>query len=154
MKTSNIVVLILSVFLTACNTLPQKPESQAQPLAVYKMLLEQADENYAKKDYAAALLDYEQLDLGTAEDTHVLFRIGNSNNHLGKPKAAVAAYEKALLIDDKMSKVWHNLAVVYMQQSAKIWQNMSTSIDAKDPLSAIAKYYKKGLIELIKPKKD
>ena len=104
MKTSNIVVLILSVFLTACNTLPQKPETQAQPLAVYKMLLEQADENYAKKDYAAALLDYEQLDLGTAEDTYVLFRIGNSNNHLGQPKAAVAAYEKALSIDDKMSK--------------------------------------------------
>ena len=40
-----------------------------------------------------------------------------------------------------------------MQQSAKVWQNMSASIDAKDPLSAVAKYYNKGLIELIKPKK-
>jgi tetratricopeptide (TPR) repeat protein len=157
MNSSKLACLALSVFLSGCNLAGQKPDAKKTELVglpSYKLSLEDADASYKRKSYLTAVKKYEKLHERFPKDTFVLFKLGNSYNHSDKPDQAIEAYKKALDLDQKMSKSWYNLGVVYMQQSAKVWEEMSENVNSDDPLYEKSTHYSKGLIELIKPKKS
>ena len=154
MKSHKIAVLVFSIFLTACNNMPQTPlakNSEVAGLGIYKVNLERADARYASKDYPKALQEYNKLHQNFANDSHVLFRLGNIYYYLGRPKDAILAYEKALAIDKNMSKTWFNLGKVHMQQSAKTWQQMGKYVEHQDPLYKSSLHYSKGLSAILQP---
>ena len=145
----------MSVFLVACNTLPQQSSAPGEmSVGEYKLKLELADEHYSLKEYEKALTLYRQINRSFPKDTHVLFRMGNIYAHNAKPKYAIEAYEASLKLDKNLTKSWYNLGVVHMQQSAKVWEQMSKYSDRKDPLYKSARHYSRGMIQLINPKKN
>ena len=155
MKSSKLIIVLMSMFLGACNTLPkQEPTQGSMGVGEYKLKLELADEHYSLKEYDKALPIYSQINRNFPKDTHVLFRMGNIYAHKEKPKHAIEAYEAALKVDKNLTKSWYNLGVVHMQQSAKVWEQMSKYADRKDPLYKSARHYNRGMIELINPNKN
>ena len=145
----------MSVLLTACNTVSKKPTDGKQlSAAEYKLKLELADEYYIKKSYPEALEAYREINQSVGNDTHVLFRMGNIYAQQGNASKAIASYEAALKVDKSLTKTWYNLGVIYMQQSAKTWQQMDKYADQADPLYKAARYYNRGMMQLIQPKNN
>jgi tetratricopeptide (TPR) repeat protein len=152
MKNYKLIFVLMSVFLTACNTLSKKPVDGGQlSVGEYKLKLEMADEYYVKKNYPKALEVYQDINQNYSNDTHVLFRMGNIYAHEGNASKAIESYETALKVDKNLTKTWYNLGVIYMQQSARTWQQMSRYADQTDPLYKAARHYSRGMMDLIQP---
>ncbi len=152
MKNYKLIIVLLSVFLAACNTMSKKQTADGQlSVGEYKLKLELADEFYTKKSYPEALEVYREINQNFSDDTHVLFRMGNIYAQQGDASKAIESYEAALKVDRGLTKTWFNLGVIYMQQSAKTWQQMSQYADKTDPLYKAAGYYNRGMMQLIQP---
>jgi tetratricopeptide (TPR) repeat protein len=155
MKNYKLIMVLVSVFLTACNTVSKKPTDGGQlSVGEYKLKLELADEYYTKKSYPEALEVYRDINQKFSDDTHVLFRMGNIYAQQGDASKAIESYEAALKVDSGLTKTWFNLGVIYMQQSAKTWQQMSQYADRTDPLYKAADYYNRGMMQLIQPRNN
>lgn len=150
MKLTNIIILCLSLFLTACTTAQQKGGNGEGELV--NANLARADLNYQGKQYEDALKEYKALAAKDNSNSYVLFKIANIHSHLGQYDEAVAAYKAVIALDKTHSKAWHNLAVVYMKEGAGTWQQMKKNVDPKDPLYKSAKYYNQGMRDLINKK--
>ena len=147
MKSINIIILCLSLFLTACTTAQQKGGNAEGELV--NANLAQADLYYQSKQYEEALKEYKAIAAKANNNSYVLFKIANIHSHLGQYDEAVVAYRAVIALDKTHSKAWHNLAVVYMKEGASSWQLMKNNVDPKDPLYKSAQYYSQGMRDLI-----
>ncbi len=155
MKRKILVIMVCSLFLSACSLTLPKRTAQTEVLGVgqYKLSLEKADAHYAKKNYNQALTAYLKLNEKAPKDTQVLFRIANIYTHLENPTSAVAFYEKALKQDITLSKAWYNMGVVQMKEAASTWSDMQKYVDHDDPLYKASAHFSHGMLELINPEK-
>ncbi len=155
MKRKFLVIVVCSLFLSACNlTLPKK-NAQTEVIGVgqYKLSLEKADAHYTKKNYNQALTAYLRLNEKAPKDTQVLFRIANIYTHLENPEQAIVFYKQALKQDITLSKAWYNLGVVRMKQTASTWSDMQKYVDHDDPLHKASGHFSRGMLDLINPEK-
>jgi tetratricopeptide (TPR) repeat protein len=93
-----------------------------------------ANQAYADKNYQLALFEYLKLSESVRADAIIWFRIGNSYTRLENYNEAITAYEKALLLDPRLSKAWHNMGVIQLKQSVNTWRQMLIYISKDDPL--------------------
>lgn len=152
MRTFKSVVFICSLcFLGGCSvTATDKTAVESQgPLAGMVELRRQADTAYKQGDFATALKTYSLLSESIKNDPELHFRIGNVYSKLHQPQNAIAAYEKALLLDPRMSKAWHNMGVMQLRQSANTWVQMVSEISPDDPLLPKAVHFSKAILDVL-----
>lgn len=111
-----------------------------------------ANKAYTDKNYKLALFEYLKLSESVGADAIIWFRIGNSYTRLENYDAAVKAYEKAVLIDPRLSKAWHNMGVIQLKQSVNTWRQMLTYISKDDVLYDKALSLSKKLLEVVDEK--
>jgi len=107
---------LCAVLLAISLLLLQGCAALRQPNDVYA-LREQAQAAYVGNENDRA----ETLLLGLAReapnDPETWFTLGNLYARTGRPEQAVAAYQKALMLNSTDAKVWHNLGVVRARQA-------------------------------------
>lgn len=111
-----------------------------------------ANQAYADKNYKLALFEYIKLSKNVRADAIIWFRIGNSYNRLENYNEAIAAYEKALLLDPRLSKAWHNMGIIQLKQSVNTWRQMLVYISKDDPLYKKALDISNKLLEVVDEK--
>jgi len=113
-----------------------------------KIIYASADKAYGEKNYKLALFEYLKLSETITTDAIIWFRIGNSYTRLENYNKAVEAYEKAVLLDPRLSKAWHNMGVIQLKQSVNTWRQMLTHISKDDVLYDKALNLSKKLLEI------
>lgn len=108
-----------------------------------------ANKAYNDKNYKLALFEYLKLSEAVLADADIWFRIGNSYTRLENYADAIKAYEKAVLIDPRLSKAWHNMGVIQLKQSVNTWRQMLIHISEEDPLYEKALSLSKKLLEVV-----
>jgi len=93
-----------------------------------------ANKAYVDKKFKLALFEYLKLSESVRADAIIWFRIGNSYNHLENYDEAIKAYEKAVLLDPRLSKAWHNMGVIQLKQSVNTWRQMLIYMSKDDAL--------------------
>ncbi len=109
MKTHNIVILFLLVFLTACAS-TQSPENIQKAGAHYKIGLSYYNENKIQKAY----IEFQKALEINPNDKEVLNAIGIIHLlHFEDLEKASEYFKKALKIDPDFSEAYNNLGVAY-----------------------------------------
>ncbi len=141
-------LLITAAFCLAmigCGTIASTAKPSPDEL---KSIYASANKAYSEKNYKLALFEYLKLSESITTDAVVWFRIGNSYTRLENYNKAVEAYEKAVLLDPRLSKAWHNMGVIQLKQSVNTWRQMLTYISKDDVLYDKALSLSKKLLEI------
>jgi predicted Zn-dependent protease len=119
--------VLLLFLLSGCSALHQKPND------IYA-LREQAQAAYAGEQDDKA----EKLLLGLAREApnepETWFTLGNLYARSNRPEQAVAAYQKALMLNSTDARVWHNLGVVRVRQAWASFIQSYALVKGDDPL--------------------
>lgn len=141
-------LLITAAFcltMIGCGTIASTAKPSPDEL---KSIYASANKAYSEKNYKLALFEYLKLSESITTDAVVWFRIGNSYTRLENYNKAVEAYEKAVLLDPRLSKAWHNMGVIQLKQSVNTWRQMLTYISKDDVLYDKALSLSKKLLEI------
>ncbi len=111
-----------------------------------------ANKAYTDKNYELALLEYLELSETLRAVPIIWFRIGNTYTRLENYEKGIAAYEKSVLLDPRLSKAWHNMGVIQLKQSVNTWRQMLVYISKDDPLYDKALSLSKKLLEVVDEK--
>ena len=111
-------VLLVIVILTGCAGAHKKQNNNTSVNLVQL-------ENKAEAAYVAGHLDlaegmYRQLLSVRDNYAPAWFRLGNIYTRSNRLKAAVAAYQRCIQIDNEHEKAWFNLAIARMRQSTEV----------------------------------
>lgn len=105
---------------------------------------------YQKKAYAEAMPLYQQLVEAVPNDAIAWFRLGNLHVRLQQPEKAIAAYQKAVLLDPGVSKAWHNIGILRLRQAANSFTQSLQYIPPSDPMFKRESQLSEGVLELLK----
>jgi tetratricopeptide (TPR) repeat protein len=143
------LTIITCWLMVGCVTNMPKPKMSADDInASYST----ANQAYADKNYKLALFEYLKLSEGIGADAVIWFRIGNTYTRLENYEKGIAAYEKSVLLDPRLSKAWHNMGVIQLKQSVNTWRQMLVYISKDDPLYDKALSLSKKLLEVVDEK--
>lgn len=161
-----LVILMASLGLAACQGLEMrddwagddkmtgvevgKPKAGGDLLAIRK----EAEQHYEAQDYAKALPLYERLVKGVPGDALSWFQLGNVQARLKLNNQAVKSYEQAVQLDPNLSKAWHNMGLLQLQQSANSFTQMAQLTKEEDPLSDRAMKMSQGTLALLDRKAE
>lgn len=128
---------------------PKTEEIGAPTLNKLSEFKQRADVAYGSEKYTEALRYYMALEDLVANDPQIYFKLGNTYSRLHQPEQAVTAYKKALLLNPRMSKAWHNMGVIQLRQSANTWVQMVSEISPDDPLLDKAEFYSREILRVL-----
>jgi len=140
MKLFKILLLPMLLLLVACSTQNTKfgsanelePEQTLEELIKLK---QNAQAAYQNNDWEQSVKYYGSLSQRIPNDAVIWFRLGNSYARLNEDGAALHAYQKALSIDSKNSKIWHNMGIVQLKLATNTFIEMQAYTTPDDPLS-------------------
>ena len=153
---SRVVLLLFYLLLSGCMQTMEKKEANQESLPEYSgdliKLRMKADKAYQNKRYTEAVKLYRMLIAKDTKDAIVWFRLGNIYARTKQPKKAVEAYEKSVYMDSSLSKAWHNMGIVQLQQSANSFTQMAEIVTPRDPLYKKAQKMSRGTVALLTEK--
>lgn len=163
-----LVVLMASLGLAACQGLEIREDGEqlvkgdntsaeaAGPKVGGDLLVmrKEAEQHYEAKDYAKALPLYERLVKGAPKDALSWFQLGNVQARLKLNNEAIKSYEQAVQLDPNLSKAWHNMGFLQLQQSANSFTQMAQLTREDDPLSDRAMKMSQGTLALLDKKAE
>lgn len=141
--------LLLVVLLAGCSFNATKEQNRSTSLDQLSSLRQKAEILYANKQYSKALGAYLELEKTIDNDAEIQFRLGNVYSKLHQPDQAIESYRKALLLNPRMSKAWHNMGVIQLRQSANTWVQMVSEISPDDPLLPKAVHFSREILEVL-----
>ncbi len=97
------------VFLGACATENRREDVFA--------LVHKADSAYEQGDWAEAEKGYRAITVAVPNDAYAYLRLGNTLARQKRLDEAAAAYREALVRDVRLSKAYHNIAMVRLMQA-------------------------------------
>lgn len=124
----------------------------SKPIDVYA-LQKVAVLAYQNKDWQRAHDAYQRLIELNPADAGLWFKLGNIYARMNLPDRSIAAYKEALVRDPKMSKAWHNIGVVSLRKSARLFIEMLQHMDPDDPLYTEAKATGDALLKVLEERK-
>ncbi|MCP3668884.1 MAG: tetratricopeptide repeat protein [Gammaproteobacteria bacterium] len=104
---------------------------------------------YQQRDYKTALPLYQQLTTKVTSDAELWFHLGNIYARLQQPVPAIDAYQKAMKLNPKNAKAWHNMGIVQLRQSANTFTQMLENVPPNDPVYQRSEHITQGLLELL-----
>lgn len=141
-----VLCLLSALLLSGCQSLANRSDVGGTDLIKLK---QQAEAAYQDRNYAKAETLYQQLADGVSKDAFIWFRLGNVRARLNRPAEAIAAYEKAVLLDPSLSKAWHNMGLLQLRQSANSFTQMAQLTRPEDPLAPRALKLSEGTLKLL-----
>lgn len=139
-------MLLASVMLGACSS------NESKPIDVYQ-IQNSAMLAYQKKDWRTAHKYFQKLVEINPADSELWFKLGNIYARLNWPDRAIASYKEALVRKPEMSKAWHNIGVVSLRKSARLFIEMLKHISPDDPLYAQAKATGEALLKVLEDRR-
>jgi cytochrome c-type biogenesis protein CcmH/NrfG len=115
------------LLLSACSTFTSKGDVYAQRSEAQIAYEGQQD------DRAETLLV--GLTRSAPSDPDTWFTLGNLYARTGRPEQAVAAYQKALMLNSTDARVWHNLGVVRTREAWAAFIQSYALVKDNDPLA-------------------
>lgn len=109
----------------------------------------EAEGHYQAGNYPKALPLYEGLTQRMPKDALSWFQLGNVQARLKQNDPAIKSYERAVQLDPKLSKAWHNMGLLQLQQSANSFTQMAELTNQDDPLSGRAIKMSQGTLALL-----
>ncbi|VAW90831.1 hypothetical protein MNBD_GAMMA21-2146 [hydrothermal vent metagenome] len=145
MKT--LAIITLSILIASCAT-----NTETKPIDVYA-LQKVALDSYQKKDWRTAQLAFQRLIEINPGDAQLWYKLGNIYARMNFPDRAIASYKEALVRNPDMSKAWHNIGVVSLRKSTRLFIEMLKYIPADDPLYKQAKLTGDGLLQILEDRR-
>jgi tetratricopeptide (TPR) repeat protein len=150
MTLKKVILLSIILLITACNMENTKPDSESYSnLEELIVLRQNAEKAYQNDDWAKAIEFYDKLTREVPKDADLWFRLGNAHARLNHPGAALQAYQKALSIDPKNSKIWHNMGIVQLKLATNTFIEMQAYTTPDDPLSIRASHAVHAISKLL-----
>lgn len=146
MKT--LAIFTLSILIASCAT----NNNETKPIDVYA-LQNTALISYEKRDWGTAQQAYQRLVELNPGDPLLWYKLGNVYARMNLPDRAIAAYKEALVRNPDMSKAWHNIGVVSLRKSTRLFIEMLKYIPADDPLYKQAKLTGDGLLQILEDRR-
>lgn len=140
MRSVPLLAVALSL-LAGCAHQPEKPE--------YYAIKEQADAAYKEGDYQKALEKYRIVVDEVPAEAGPWFRLGNVHTKLGRPDAAIAAYQEALVREPGLGKAWNNMGVVHLRQAVNAYMQLCQHAEPGDRLCQRAQRLVDGINALL-----
>lgn len=128
------LLTLLSALLVACGADNVRNESGPDENKDLQQIRAEADAAYRAEDIALAEKYYERLVRELPVEAEHWFRLGNIYVRSSRPYAAMNLYREAVLRDPEFAKVWYNLSIIQLKQTAFSLNEMLLYTDINDPL--------------------
>ena len=102
------------------------------------ILQQDADRAYAENDWQKAIDLYRKF-LNQVPDSPVWFKLANAYSKINLNENAINAYERALQLDQKNIKAWHNLAIIQLRLAKNNFISLQKHTDLNDPIGVKAR---------------
>ena len=147
MRAGSLWLLGASVALSACASFGGKAPAVAP--ADLKATTAQAEDSYAKADWANAARQYAVLVQHVPQDANLWFRLGNAYARAEQPDQAITAYREVLVRDGAYAKAWFNMGIVQLREAANSFLKMETNVPEGDPLRVQAEQAYVAIMKII-----
>jgi len=141
-----ISIIFSGLLLIGCAT------NEAKPIDVYA-LQKTALLAYKQHDWQRAHDAYKRLIELNPSGAELWFKLGNIYARMNLPDRSIASYKEALVREPKMSKAWHNIGVVSLRKSTRLFIEMLQHIDRNDPLYKEAQQTGDALIKVLESRR-
>lgn len=139
-------MLMLVLLLSGCMSNPAREDVGKEDLVT---LRQHAASTYQEREYTKALPLYEMLVAQVPDDGLLWFRLGNLRTRLKQPDQAIEAYRRAVQLNPRLDKAWHNLSILYLRQATNSLTQMLQYTDPKGPLYPKALKLSEGVVQLL-----
>jgi len=109
---------------------------------------------YQARDWARALPAYEKLTRRVPREAGFWFRLGNVHAHLRQPEPAIAAWQRAVTLNPREGRAWHNIGITRLRQAANAFTQMAQNLPPEDPLQARALALSERVLDILEPDAD
>jgi len=106
---------------------------------------------YQAEDWEKALPAYQALTRRVPRDPELWFRLGNVHARLRQPEEAVAAWQRALTLNPRDGRAWHNIGITRLRQAANAFTQMAQSLPPEDPLQPRALDLAEQVLNILEP---
>ena len=131
------IALGLTILLGGCAVQSASPESGGDDAFV---LVGKADKAYNQADWKAAEQAYRAVIVKVPNDGYAYFRLGNTLAKQIQFDHAIKAYQAALLRDSEKTKIYNNLAIIYLLQAESVLSSSLKVTPAKNGNKAQIKH--------------
>ncbi len=142
-----LAIITLSILIASCAT-----NNETKPIDVYA-LQKVALSSYEKKDWQTAQQALQRLVEINPGNAQLWYKLGNVYARMNLPERAIVAYKEALVRNPEMSKAWHNIGVVSLRKSTRLFIEMLKYIPADDPLYTQAKLTGDALLTILEERR-
>ena len=127
---------------------PDSPTSTSRTLdAIQKS----AAAAYGVQNWPGSERDYLEWTRRSPTDAEPWFKLGNIYGRTDRLDLAAKAYRLALQADPALTKAWHNLGIIQLQEALRTFTTLQLHADPNDPLARHGNEIKRLLEALLTP---